>query len=279
MHLICLGLAILIGFVARADAAPLIFEGRIEAVERTQIYSRAEGRVSEVFATAGTRVEEGAILARLESDLAELAVEAARADLERHDALLRQAQDRLDRVERLSQSGSSSPVSLLDAETDLQLAQAEHRAAEIVLARAEIDLADTEIRATHPGIIEAVEVGVGALLEFDAGMPPLFEIIDLDPVRVVYAVPYAERLQQMTRLNLTRAEDLLKRIRLDLKLPDGTPLATGVTPEATSVRVDRDTGTLLVWAHVVNPDAILRPGMQIVVHSTITDQPHERVTP
>ncbi|MEL7012315.1 MAG: efflux RND transporter periplasmic adaptor subunit [Pseudomonadota bacterium] len=273
MRAIILSLSILIGLTLRTEAEDvLIFEGRIEAVERAQIYSRAEGRVSEVLATAGMRVEAGAVLARLEADLATLEVEAAQAELDRQDALLQRAQDRLDRAERLSQSGSSSAVALIDAKTDLDLAEAEHRMAVVALDRARIALSDTDIRATQSGIVERVQVGVGALLEFDAGLPPLFEIIDLDPVRVVYDVPYQDRLEQMARLGVTHSDDLLRRVRLELRLEDGTVLAQGVTPEATSVRVEEDSASLKVWANVPNPDALLRPGMRVIVQSTITSE-------
>lgn len=270
MRILILTFAILTGLAVRSDAEPLIFEGRIEAVDRAQIYSRAEGRVIEVYATAGMRVEAGTVLARLESDLAQLAVEAAEAELARQSAMLRQAEDRLARANRLSQSGSSSAVALFDAKTDLQLAEASYRAANVALKRAKIELGDTEIRATQDGIVDAVAVGVGALLEFDAGMPPLFEIIDMDPVRVVYHVPYAERLAQLARLDLTRSQDLFARVKADLTLADGTVLAQNITPQATSVRVDPETGTVQVWAEVPNPDAVLRPGMQVIVRSLVT---------
>ncbi|MEM6467715.1 MAG: efflux RND transporter periplasmic adaptor subunit [Pseudomonadota bacterium] len=277
MRTLLLTLAILVGFTARSEAEPLIFEGRIEAIQRAQVYSRAEGRVAQVFATAGMRVEKGQVLARLESDLAELAVEIAAANLARHEALLTQAQDRVDRAKRLSQSGSSSTVSLRDAETELGLVTADHRVTEVALERAKIDLADTIIRAPQNGIVEAVAVGVGALLEFDAGLPPLFEIIEIDEVRVIYEVPYAERLQQMARLSLIETGDLLRQVRIDLALADGTILAQDIAPQGTSVRVDPDEGTLLVWAEVPNPNARLRPGMRVSVRSTILNapQPHQ----
>lgn len=273
MRMVFLTLAILIGLTARSEAEPLIFEGRIEAIHRAQVYSRAEGRVAEVLAVAGMRVEEGAVLARLTSDLTRLAVEAAAVALTRQAAQLSQAKDRVERAKRLSQSGSSSTVALREAETQLAFARADHRAAEIALRRARIDLADTIIRAPQSGIVDSVAVGVGALLEFDAGQPPLFEIIEIDEVRVVYDVPYTARLQQMARQDVTDTDDLLRRVRIALALPDGTILARDITPQGTSVRVDPGKGTVQVWAQLPNPDARLRPGMQVSVWSTLLNAP------
>ncbi|MEM9321045.1 MAG: efflux RND transporter periplasmic adaptor subunit [Pseudomonadota bacterium] len=272
MRMVFLSLTILSGLSVQAPAETLEFEGRIEAVNRALVYSRAEGRVDGIYVTAGDRVAKGALLARIEPDLAELAVAAAKAELDRQEALLVRAKDKLQRAERLSQSGASSTVALQDARTEQQLAQAEHRAARVALDRARIELEDTNIRAPLSGIVEAPQIGLGVLLEFDAGAPPLFEIVQLDPVRVVYEVPYAERLAQLARNGALSTEALLQRVRLDLVLPGGPVLAEDITPQATSVRLNSDNGTVLVWAEVPNPDGTLRPGMRLTVHSEITQQ-------
>ena len=272
MRIIFLSLAILLGYSVQGQAETLEFEGRSEAVNRALVYSRAEGRVDGIYVNAGARVTTGDLLAKLESDLAELMVAAAEAELDRQNALLAQANDKLQRAERLSQSGASSPATLQDARTDLQLAQAEYRAARVALDRARIELDDTNIRAPLSGIVETPQISLGILLEFDAGAPPLFEILQLDPVRVVYEVPYAERLSHLVQNGGLSTEALLERVRLDLVLPGGPVLAEDITPYATSVRLNSDNGKVLVWAEVPNPDGALRPGMRLTVHSEITEQ-------
>ncbi|MEM6483013.1 MAG: efflux RND transporter periplasmic adaptor subunit [Pseudomonadota bacterium] len=272
-RLMMLVLVILVGGSIRAEAETLSFEGRVEASTRAYVYSRVEGRLAEVYVTAGQEVETGMVLARLEDDLARLAVQAAEADLMRAEALVDQAEAQLARAQRLSQSGAGSGVGLEDAGTERALARAERRAAEVALEQARTALADTEILAPLAGFIEAPRAVAGAILEFDAGNPPLFEIVQLNPVRVVYAVPYSERLTQLDRTGARSAEALLERVSLELVMEDGLVLAQDVRPGGTSIRVDLDAGTLDVWADVPNPEGLLRPGMALIVRSTIGEAP------
>lgn len=273
LRLTLLAMAILLGWSTRSAAEVLDFEGRIEAATQAYVYARVEGRVAEVHVVAGQEVGTGELLANLEDDLARLAVDAAEAELMRAEALVTQAEAQLSRAERLSQSGAGSGVRLEDAGTDLALARAERRSAGVALEQARTALADTEIRAPFAGFIEAPRAVPGAILEFDAGIPPLFEIVQLDPVRVVYGVPYGERLAQLDRTGASTADALLDRVRLELLMDDGLVLARDVRPGGTSVRVDPDTGTLDVWADIPNPDGVLRPGMTLTVRSTVGGAP------
>ena len=273
LRLMFLAGLILLGWTIRTEAETLEFEGRIEAATQAYVYSRVEGRLAAVHVVAGQQVAAGQVLAHLQDDLARLAVEAAEAELMRAEALVSQATAQRARAERLSQSGAGSGVRLEDAGTDLALAEAERRAAQVALEQARTALADTEIRAPVAGFIEAPRAVPGAILEFDAGIPPLFEIVQLDPVRVVYAVPYGERLAQLDRTGAPTAQALLDRVRLELLMDDGLVLAKDVRPGGTSVRVDIESGTLDVWADIPNSKGLLRPGMTLTVRSTIGGAP------
>ena len=266
-----LAVVILVAWTVRPAAEMLEFDGRIEATTQAYVYSRVEGRVAEVYAVAGQEVKAGELLARLEDDLAHLAVDLSAAELMRAEALVARAMAQLARAERLSQSGAGSGVRLEEAGTDLALARADRRAAQVQLDQARTALAETEIRAPVAGFVEAPRAVIGAILEFDAALPPLFEIVQLDPVRVVYAVPYDERLAQLDRTGAGTARALLDRVRLDLVRADGMMLVQGARPGGTSVRVDPETGTLDVWADIPNPEGVLRPGMTVIVRSTIGD--------
>ena len=168
------------------------FEGRIEAVERSDVYSRAEGIVEEVLVEQGDYVEAGTPLLQLRNDLEKLAVDAASAELAKAEALLLQARDRLERAAQLSTRGAATEVALLDAETTLALAEAERALAETELEIAQTNYNDTLIRAPISGHVEDPRVGPGSLVEFNSGDPPLFQLVNLDRLRVVFEVPYSQ---------------------------------------------------------------------------------------
>lgn len=255
-----------------APAEPLEFEGRIEAVHQADVYSRAEGIVAEVTVTQGDYVEVGTPLVLLQDDVAALSVTKAAAELARAEALLTQARSRLARAERLTASGSGSEVTLLEAQTALALASADHTAAEAGLTLARTQLEDTVIRAPIAGYVEDPKVRIGSALEFNSGDPPLFQLVGLDPVRVVYDVPYEERLTQKAASGAVSTDALLQRVRLQIALPSGPVLADDVVPDASAAWVDPELGTIRVWATVENAAGVMRPGMRVRVTARVNPE-------
>lgn len=258
-----------IGFLVSADAETLEFDGQVEAIHQADVYSRVEGIVAEVLVSQGDFVDAGTVLARLQQDVPSLKVAVSEARLARANALLEQAHGRLARIQRLTTSGTASDVALTEAKTDLVLAEAAQRAesAELSLARTALD--DTVIRAPIAGFVEDPRVRVGAVLEFSSGDPPIFQIVNLDPVRIVYEVPYEIRLRQMKETGASTADEFLQSVRLQVMTTDGELLARGLTPTATAVWVEPDTGTIRVWATLENSAGVLRPGMRVRVLSEV----------
>lgn len=258
-----------IGLAFSADAETLEFDGWIEAVNQADVYSRVEGIVAEVTVSQGEYVEAGAELVRLQQDISRLSLLVAEAKLAQSKALLQKARGRLARIERLSTSGTASDVTLDEARTELLLAEAETKSntAELELVRTALN--DTVIRAPISGYVEDPRVRVGALLEFSSGDPPLFQLVDIDPLRVVYEVPFSVRLTQMDRSGAGNEKEFLKSVRLQIRSTEGQVLGTDIVPEATAVWVDPETNTIRVWATIANDDGILRPGMQVRVLSEV----------
>lgn len=86
----------------------------------SHIGPRAEGRIIELRADLGSRVQRGRVLAVLESP----EVGATRADLHEAEALLRIQTENYGREKRLEAQGISSRKELLDAEAELRRAEA-----------------------------------------------------------------------------------------------------------------------------------------------------------
>lgn len=256
-----------------ALAETLEFDGRIEAVHQADVYSRAEGIVAEVLVSQGDYVEAGTPLVRLQSDIAALSLASAEAELARTEALLTQARSRLARADRLATSGSASDVTLQQARTDLALATADRDIAETARTLAETHLNDTVIRAPIAGYVEDPKVRVGSLLEVNSGDPPIFQLVQLDPLRVTYEVPYAERFAAQEGKGAQSDAAFLARVQLQVALPGGPVLVERAAPDASAAWVDPTLGTIRVWATVENADGLLRPGMTVRVRSEIAPAP------
>lgn len=101
--------------------------GQVETTE-VQVASLVAGRVHELPVVEGTRVEAGALIARLDTADAELALARARADREQAAAQL-----------RLVQAGAR-PEDIRQAEAQVSAAQADASAAAADLAAADVDV-------------------------------------------------------------------------------------------------------------------------------------------
>jgi RND family efflux transporter MFP subunit len=231
-----------------ADRVTAIGDGR--AVRAVTVRAGAVGLVTELNLAAGTYVEAGTVLARLESDAEQIALEQAQIQLE-------DARNAADRVQRLETSGAVSEVRL----TETQVAV---RSAELAVRQAELDFADRRIEAPISGWVGIIDIEEGDRVN---AQDVIATITDRSEILVDFRVP--ERLVGVIR---------------DGTEIDVTPLALrGVTlsgeVSALDSVVDRASRTLLVQATVPNADDLLRAGMAFSVTMTFPGEPLLSIAP
>ncbi|MFX0543055.1 HlyD family secretion protein [Roseovarius sp. S4756] len=144
--------------------------GRIEA-ERLAVAAKAGGKVAEVLVSEGDWIQQGQIVARLETTSLEASLRQANAAVQQAeqqqlqaDALLRQRKSELttaraayDRVEKLAADGFNSQAQLDTQRTALDTAEAALAAAEagIPLAKATIAAAEAAVEGVQSNIDDA----------------------------------------------------------------------------------------------------------------------------
>jgi HlyD family secretion protein len=245
--------------------------GTVEPVDTVDIGADLSGRVDRVYVDVNDEVERGALLASLQTDVLDLAVEQARAALAAAVAARGQAEVvhddavvGLSRARTLRRSGT-----ITDAELE-SAASSERRArsalavvdANIATARAALSLAQAnrrkaEIRAPIAGVIltRAVEPGQVVISALQAAV--LFRLAaDLSRLQVRADIDEADvgrvAAGQPATFFVGAAPDVVfsARVRTLAKAP--RPLVPVVTYEAL-LDVDK-------------PDPMLRPGMTATVH-------------
>lgn len=134
-----------------------------------------DGVVSEVDAVEGTRIRKGAVLVRLDSRMAQAALEKARsaADV---------AEQAFQRQEVLVKSNGTSQKAYLDAKAARDAARAE-------LADAETGLSYVNITAPLSGTVLRMDAKVGQHVD---AMTQLAQVVDLDRLVVTAGVPSRE---------------------------------------------------------------------------------------
>jgi RND family efflux transporter MFP subunit len=165
--------------------------GRFVAAREGDVASRVSGAVEEVLVEVGDRVVAGQTIASIDGDrlrftrdLAEAALNAARAELATAQARLAVIAQQRDRLERLQGSAAFSRAGLEDKLSEMAVARSELEAARAGIARAEVtlreaaaELAHAQIRAPYPAVVVRRFVSPGAWLS--AGEPVVALVDDL----------------------------------------------------------------------------------------------------
>lgn len=259
--------------VAKSDD----FTGRVEAIQAVELLARVEGFLTNVNFTGGETVQAGTVLFQIEQapyqaalDQANARLAAANANLLGAQAQLANAQIVLERQQVLVRSDTVSEA-VLDSATadrdqanaDVQAAKAQIDEAKADISTANLDLSYTTIAAPIIGQIGRPLITTGNLVS--SRSDSLATLVQLDPIRVGFAVPEAQFVtlsQDAQTVSQATLENLLSPV---LRLPNGkTYEHTGEVVFASNV-VNTSTGTVTVYADFPNPNGLLLPGAFVVV--------------
>jgi len=220
------------------------------AVRSVTVRSEATGRIAEMTFEAGSYIEEGAVMVRLDDEAERIAVERARL-------MLTDAQDDVDRLSALGNSGAVTEVRIREARLALRNAELERR-------QAEFDLSQRVIRAPISGWIGLLDVEEGDRIP---AQEPLAVITDRSEILIDFRVP--ERIVGQIRLGMP--------VELS-PLANRTRTLTGEVSAIDNV-VDRTSRTLRVQARIENDDDSLREGMAFSVLLRFEGEPYPSINP
>jgi HlyD family secretion protein len=140
--------------------------GSIMPWQETLIGSEVGGlRLADVLISVGDTVTKGQVLARLDTATVETDLDAANAQLMEAEGTLAQAVATLDRANRLAPSGGLSRQELTLYETQKNTAEARVNAARAQVKRQKLRLKFATIVAPDDGVISAISVSEGAIVQ------------------------------------------------------------------------------------------------------------------
>ena len=206
-----------------------------EAIRTVTVTPYSTGNLTEVLVESGERVEQGQVIARLDSDEQKIAADQARVARD-------SAEQKLKRIQNLR--SSTSLADLQDAETAL-------KAAELALRNAELTLRRRDITAPYSGVIGIISVNPG---DYVTTASAIARIDDRSEILVDYWVP--ERFATSVRVGSDLTATAVAR-------PGET--FTGKI-QAVDNRIEQESRTLRVRARISNPEDVLRAGMSFQVN-------------
>lgn len=229
------------------------FVGRFEAVQSVELRPRVTGQLQQVHFNDGQYVRAGEPLFTIDPRPARAALEQARAQLARADALLVNARTELARSETLAASQAAS-----QEEVEQRRAAVNAGVAEVAAARANVEALQlqvnyTTVRAPISGRVSERLVDVGNSVIADQTI--LTRIVSASPIHFTFE----------------GSEALLLKYQRENIGGTGAPVRVKLQDEASYVHpgridyidpvVDADAGTVRGRAVLPNPDGFLKPGM------------------
>lgn len=230
------------------DRLTAIGTGR--ALHSVSVTPFASGRLVDVPVVSGSRVEVGDVLARLDSDSEEIAVDRARIALE-------DASARLERIKALRTSNTATAVQVTEAELSVGNAR-------LALRDAELSLERRTIAAPIGGVVGIIPVSAG---NYVSTQTTITTIDDRSRIVVDFWVP--ERFATMIELGQPVAASSVAR--------PNERYSGKVT--AIDNRVDAQSRTLQIQAAIDNSADHLRAGMSFQVEMAFPGDTYPAVDP
>lgn len=207
--------------------------GQTQAVRSVDLKAETAGRVVEVLAEKGAKLQKGDLIARL-------ALDDRPARLAELKAVIAQRERELNAAASLASQGYGASLRASEARAALEAARAS-------MARLEVDIANTEIKAPIDGTLDERSIEVGAYLKVG---DKLATMVDLKTVLVVGAVAErdlpllkvggpgtaqlitGQKLEGKIRFIAAQADAATRTFRVELEAPNEEAAAkAGVTAE------------------------------------------------
>lgn len=243
------------------------------------IRSQVEGQLEKIAYKEGDYVKRGTLLFIIDQRPFIAAVENAKAEVARQEAILWDAQKTYERIAPLFEQKAASRRDYENAYARQLESEAAVLAAKAKLDEAVVNLGYTVIRSPVDGLTTQSNYREGALIHVQSAQP-LTTVSVVDPAWIQFTISEGDVLRinedvAQKRLFLPGSEDY----KVEVTLADGS-----IYPEKgefyfTSPIYDMKTGTLLLRATIANPELILRPGQFVRANVTGALRPNAITVP
>lgn len=216
--------------------------GALSAEEDVELAFETAGKLIQIYFVEGSRVQKGQLLAKVND--AQL-----QAQLQKLQAQLKLAEDRLYRQNVLLERDAVSQESYDQAATETETLKAD-------IALVEARIAETELRAPFDGVIGLRYVSEGAYVNTST---KIVRLVKLNPIKIDFSISerYANKVREGNKITFS--------VRIGDKIETYDALVYAVEPEITS-----DTRSLVVRARCSNNNEALIPGMSASVELTMS---------
>jgi len=229
----------------------LFYTGLIEAWKKINITPDVGGKIAKIYVQEGDRVEEGQLLAELDTKAIRLQLEAAKAGLAVAEANYNDAQKNMERMERLKKENAVSDQQYEKARLGYEAAEAQLQQARSALNLAQHSLDVSLMKAPFSGVVASRNAEVGDVINpMMGGFSPASGVLTLmDFSRIKIAIDVSQ--QDFVRIKKGQAV-YLKVTAIPDRVFEGYVSLVNLT-------ADPMTKKFKVEATIDNSDLVLRP--------------------
>ena len=176
---------------AESPDEDLVLPGSLQAFQESPIYARTNGYLVRWYKDIGSRVKKGERLAQIDTPEVDQELSQARAARQQSQAQLELAQISADRWQNLRKTDSVSQQEADQQSSGLQQSQANLAAADANVRRLEQMESFKNVAAPFSGVLTKRNVDPGALINAGAGGKEMFDIAQVETLRMYVSVPQA----------------------------------------------------------------------------------------
>ena len=244
------------------------YNGWLDAAETVDIRARVKGHIQKIYFTDGQIVKKGAPLIDLDPRPFEAAIARQTDQKEIFRSQLVAAQKEEQRLRELQTRGGASMSQVEKAEADAKSLDAQLKANDQEIIRAQLDLEYSKITAPMAGRTSRAMLSEGNLVNAGGSDPVLTTIVSIDPIQVYFTID--ERALQRYQKDRAKAGQTTRPSVVSeshIKIKFGQETDEGYPYEAmldfADNMVDRTTGTILARAVLPDPTGRLLPGSRV----------------
>jgi RND family efflux transporter MFP subunit len=238
------------------------YTGRFQAVETVEVRARVSGYIDQVHVNEGQLVKQGDLLFVIDQRPFRLAVDQAKADLQRAQAKLEIATLDVQRATPLIQNQTLTGREFDTRKSTQHDALGQVASAEAALKTAELNLEWTEVRAPIAGRVSDKRVDAGNLITGGlSGATLLTVIVSIDPIQFIFDGSEADFIHYL-RLARSGARPSSRDAQnpVSVRLADETEFVHQGHMDFVDNAVNPKTGTIRGRAVFDNKDGFLTPG-------------------
>lgn len=262
--------------VRRADM-PVVERtiGTVVSYAMVQVTAMVPGPLERVYFREGQMVKKGDLLFQIDPRSYQAALDQARGQLAKDQAILEGAQRDLKRDQDLMAAGAGTKQVLEDEEATVQSDEGVVESDKANVDTAAINLGYTQIRSPIDGKTGPILIMPGNVLAVtgtSSTTMPLVTITQIRPVKISFSLPQADLSRIQDR---QRTGGLIARI--GLRTAEGRTYTAPV--DFVGNVVNDQTGTIELRVTLPNKDAALVPGQIVNVAVELNDIPNAIIVP